>query len=121
MPGERSEQFHQQSETKQENKFVRRPKEILREMGVSEDDYRYEVQEDGVHFYFKIPEDHYEERRVQMSGVDGFLNPTVFEKTVFTPFFRAVAVLPKMNCKVMPLIEESGEMEILVYKDNLKL
>lgn len=59
------EQMHTGEGDEREKRVIRKPCEFLKEVGIT--DFYYEEQEDGVHFFIKLPPEHIEQRKRQVA------------------------------------------------------
>jgi hypothetical protein len=97
----------------QESRLVKKPKQLLEELGIV--DYRYEINEDGVHFFIQVPREHIEERRKQALTLLGASEPTDFEREKMIPFLQKLLHTKGLDFRVTEGKIDDDSKEIIIF------
>jgi hypothetical protein len=101
-----------------ESRIVKKTEQALAEVGIT--DYSYgPTEKGGVQFIIKLPAEHIQDVKKQMSSYLGFIESTEFLKKWGIPLLNKIRAVKDLNYEVVQG-EKEDEMILRVFKDKWK-
>jgi hypothetical protein len=102
-----------------ENRIFKKTSQALLEIGIK--DYSYEPAEgnNGILFIIRLPGEHVQNVKKQLSGVLGFIESTEFQRDKLIPLVNKIRAIRDLNCETLQG-ENENEVVIRVFKDKWK-